>query len=327
MENTSKKTITNLDTEKNIISNTYGNMFNNTINTQLPLETLSNIENTQVITTTVATSNRDIIMGNTIEVNNSPQSSSSSLPAITTPYQNLTHSIHALDKGKNVLHDSNTNQISCNTFNTLYVAPQTNDSHTTSNNELINNDFNDANNITCISDTENLTINEYIDLYLSFALLKDLPYNTINKIKTEILCHFLNNSSFRGFMGIQSYYGIKILKITFYDEAECNSIHNIFISKFNTRFYNYEPNYIEQIITPILEAKYNKTIKLVDIPKHIDNLIILEAISKEIGPIVNSYEPKSNPKRQNTNPNNITQFHSKKLSFFKQLKIEFKIIL
>ncbi|RIA80634.1 hypothetical protein C1645_838352 [Glomus cerebriforme] len=317
---------TNLDNEKNIISDTYGPSPSNDTNTQNLYEIKNKIENTPVITTTIETSDRDIIMGNTIEENNSTQNSPSSfsLPAVTTPHQNLAHSIHASEKGKHPLHSSNTNQNTRNTFNTIFTPPHSDDHHIISNTTPINGDFNDTINLTSISDTENLTINDYTDLYLFFALLNDLPYNNLHDIKTEILRHFLDNPSFRGFMGIQSYYGVKILKIAFYDEVEYNSIHNIYISKFNTRFYNYEPHYIEQIITPILESKYNNTIKIVDIPKHIDNSIILESISKEIGPIVNFFEPKNHGNRHNLQSQHPVQSKKSRPSFFKQLKVEFE---
>ncbi|RIA91592.1 hypothetical protein C1645_736971 [Glomus cerebriforme] len=174
---TQYKTTTNLDNKKNIISDTYGPSPTNTINVQTISEIKNNIENTAVVTTTVATSDKDIIMGNTIEETNLAQnsSSSSSLPAITTPHQNLAHSIHATEKGKNPLHSSNTNQNTHNTFNMIFTMPQNDDHQTTSNNTPINDDFNDTNNLTFISDTDNLTINDYTDLFLSFALLSDLP--------------------------------------------------------------------------------------------------------------------------------------------------------
>ncbi|RIA86735.1 hypothetical protein C1645_740621 [Glomus cerebriforme] len=244
MENSSKTTIpTILDNEKNIVSETYGPSPYINISTQLNSEIKTNIENTAVITTTIDTSDKDIIMGNTIDTNNSLlQSSSSSLLAITTPYQDLAHSMHTTDKGKNALHNSNTNKNSRNTFNTFYVIQQNDNHHTTSNSAPINNDFNDANNITSISDTENLTINDYMDLHLSFTLLDDLPYNSLHETKTEILRHFLNNSSFRGYMGIQNYYGVKILKIAFYDKAERNSIHNILSVNSTLAFTITNPN-------------------------------------------------------------------------------------
>ncbi|RIA95712.1 hypothetical protein C1645_733835 [Glomus cerebriforme] len=323
---TQLETTTNLDNEKNIISDTYGPSPITTPNDQNLSEIKQNIENTAVITMSIETSDRDIIMGNTREESISTHilSSSSSLLAITTPHQNLAHSIHATEKGKNSLHNSNTNQNSRNTFNMIFTSLQNDDHHTTSNNAPINNDFNDTNNLTFISDTENLTINDYTDFYLSFALLNEMPYNSLHKIKTEILRHFLNVPSFRGFMEIQNYYGVKILKIAFYDEAERNSIHNIYISKFNTCFYNYEPNYIEQIIIPILESKYDKTNKVVDIPKHIDNTIILETISKEIRSIVNFFEPKKYADRHNSQSRPPAQSKRSRPSFFKQLKIEFE---
>ncbi|RIA81428.1 hypothetical protein C1645_864985 [Glomus cerebriforme] len=312
---------TNLENEKNIALETYGPTPVKSNNGTSTTETNKNIENTTVITTTIDITDKDIIMGNTHNTEETIQNSlSSSLPAITTPHENLAHSIHASDKGKNVLHRTNTNHNNRNSFNTLFQTPTNVDHHTTYEQTPINDDFNDANNFTSISDTENLDIQDNTNTYLSFALLNDFPYNTLHEIKMEILRHFLNGDNFKGFMGIQNYYGIKIVKIGFYEEAEHNSIHNIYISKLKTCFYNYEPQYLEQIITPILEARYNKTIKIVDIPKHIDNSIIIETISKEIGPIIYSYEPKS----FNSKQNDKSSSRKPRPSFFKQLKIEFE---
>ncbi|RIA81068.1 hypothetical protein C1645_835314 [Glomus cerebriforme] len=318
------KNTTNIENEKNIALETYGPSPNTNNPPKQDQAILNNIENTPVETTTIPTSDRDIIMGNTIDANNSLQQNSSPLPAITTPHQNLAHSIHASEKGKTVLHKQNNNENSTNIFTTLYTPPPNVDNHTTSNYEPINNDFNDANNITSISDTENLTINDNTDTYISFALLNDLPYNTIHEIKTEIRRNFLNTPAFKGFMGLQNYYGIKVIKIGFYEEADRNSIHNIYISNLKTRFYNYEPQYIEQIITPILESKYNKTIKIVDIPKHIDNSLIIEVLSKEIGPICNYYEPIKSYNKNNPQSQNLNRQQQQRPSYFKQLKIEFE---
>ncbi|RIA82751.1 hypothetical protein C1645_834879 [Glomus cerebriforme] len=258
---------TNLENEQVIIQDTYGPPPTTTNNTLQTHKSNDTIENTTVISTTIDISDRDIIMGNTIETNNLSQqsSSSSSLPAVTKPYQNLAHSIHASDKGKNVLHDTNNIINNENSFNTFLQSPPNVDHHTPYQ-QPINSDFYDANNITSISDTENLTINDNTEFHLSFAILNDFP----------------------GYMGIQNCYRVKIVKIAFYDEAE--------------------------------QTRYNKTVKLVDIPKHIYNLIILETVSKEIGPIIHFYEPKSFNSKQVTKPSS----RKSKPSFFKQLKIEFE---
>ncbi|RIA91127.1 hypothetical protein C1645_737317 [Glomus cerebriforme] len=247
------------------------------------------------------------------------------LSPVTMPHVTLQGSIHASNKGKSVDRPLNgTNQSTSNDFNTLYTTPTNNDLQQTQENATIINEFDDANKIITISDIEDVELNDNTTTYLSFALLNDFQYNSLHDLKTSIRRHFLDNESYISIKGIQNYYGIKIIRIAFNDEAYRNSIHNIKLNGLQVKFYNYENTYIDQIIIPLLEERYNKTIKIVDIPTHIDNSLIIETISKNIGPVINAVEPKPyKPRIPNNQPNN-SNTRKPHQSFFKQLKIEFE---
>ncbi|RIA85064.1 hypothetical protein C1645_741860 [Glomus cerebriforme] len=193
----SHKFSTNLETEKNIIDQTYGTTPHNN-NTQLNVPNNKEIEPQPVITNSVPITDKDIVMANTEVFEISETSKSSSLPAITTTHNTLDNSMHASRKGKTVIKDiENTNSITANEFNTFYQTSTTNDHQQTSLNEPINSDFNDANKITTISDMEDIELDDQTNMYLSFALLQDFQFNSLYDLKTDIRRHFLNNPSLR----------------------------------------------------------------------------------------------------------------------------------
>ncbi|RIA91648.1 hypothetical protein C1645_736948 [Glomus cerebriforme] len=316
---------TNLANEQNIIAQTYSINKTPEQNNNIPLQTpTTESEITSVITNTMPVIDKDIVMANTEIFEISSSSPPKLISPVTTPHVTLQDSIHANNKGKSVDRSSyNTNHTTQNDFTMLYTMPQ-NDHQQTLNNASINNNFDDANKIISLSDMEDIDITDDTNAYFSFALLNDFHFNSSYELKTSIRRYFLNNNSYIGIKGIQNYYGIKIIRIALNDEAYRNSIHNVKLNGLNVKFYNYEEKYIDQIVLPLLEEKYNKTIKIVDIPNHIDNSLVIETISQNIGPISNAvelkpYRPRTNNNTQRTAPNNKT-----KTPLFKQLKIEFE---
>ncbi|RIA89079.1 hypothetical protein C1645_851664 [Glomus cerebriforme] len=166
---------TNLDNEKEIIKQTYGN---NNISEQSN-NTPSQQDNTPpeitpVIKNTIPINDRDIVIANTEVYEITSSSSPKLFLPVTTPHVILDDLIHASNKGKSVDRSSNnTNQLTQNDFTTLYTMPTPNDQQQTANNTPINIDFYDANKIITLSDMENIELINETNVYFSFALLTD----------------------------------------------------------------------------------------------------------------------------------------------------------
>ncbi|RIA89568.1 hypothetical protein C1645_738546 [Glomus cerebriforme] len=143
----------NIENEKEIINQTYGNIENLSLminNPSIPKEIIS--EPQPVVTNTIPIIDKDIVMGNTEVFEITSSSPQKLLTPVITPHVILDESIHNSRKGKSVLRNSNnTNQNNHNDFTTLYTTLTAEDQQSTAINELINVEFNDANKIFTLS--------------------------------------------------------------------------------------------------------------------------------------------------------------------------------
>ncbi|RIA82001.1 hypothetical protein C1645_744101 [Glomus cerebriforme] len=197
---------------------------------------------------------------------------------------------------------------------------------TSTNNDLhqqIFTEFNDADQNSDILDISDVQLNTNHRQYISFSPLNSFKHKSLTQLKSSIR-HVLNkkfNKDFAGILPIQNFKGVKIVKILFNNKQIRDSINDINIAELNVKFHTYDQINLNRIVEPFLETKRLNTIRVVDIPQHIDNKNILEFIIDELGPI-NSFEEiiKSQPRDQNRTSTNYN--HTRKPNF-KQLKVEF----
>ncbi|RIA95368.1 hypothetical protein C1645_816739 [Glomus cerebriforme] len=325
--NQAQQTISSQKLDKEIVNLTYSSQNN----IQIP------IENT--------TENMDIDPIN----NSSTQTKNNTVPYLSQPTENtltvdydlprnnkdisLNSSVHAIQNNQNNPKGKN-KEIANPTIIDQGLAPITkkhdfNHITTTTNTDLQqpqttqNFNYRTEDQNSDIIDISDVKLNTNQTQYIAFAPLNSFKISTFKQLKASIR-HVFNkklNKDFAGILGIQNFKGIKIVKILLNDKNIRDSLHNVTISELNVKFYIYDQDNLNKIIEPFLETKRLNTIRIVNIPYHIDNQNILEYISNELGPI-NSFEEviKYNPRDQRYPDKNGK---NKRRQTFKQLKIEF----